>query len=294
MRASSVAVPLVALLMVLSGCSADDTTTKESAPSAPASPAAAPSVDADVGSVAGTVVDAELQPVAGADVALLENQMATKSDANGSFTLNGVAPGSYRVVAEALGYESTARKVEVAAGEVTKLQLVLVAVTLDSESYYVPTHKTAFITLDQQWFSYVVNVLGHVNHSQVCGQCIFTIRFPSQPSQIVTEPMWPQWTAPGWNDASALWFNWTAPSPNFHNNFYCSHQKRNWTATLVESVAKSKVTAMMVTVQSGYFAVSFQHRIDLWDTFSYGGMLADDYTALPPGPPPSGVSTCDL
>lgn len=69
------------------------------------------------GEIRGTVVDVQRDaPVGLAEVALPELDRRTVADAQGRFRFRDVPPGSYRLQVGFLGYEATAREVEVPAG----------------------------------------------------------------------------------------------------------------------------------------------------------------------------------
>jgi hypothetical protein len=67
------------------------------------------------GNIHGLVSDEEVKPIRGAIVAI-ENNLTVATDAEGRFQFLNVAPGTHRVIAQALGYQSTARNVVVQEG----------------------------------------------------------------------------------------------------------------------------------------------------------------------------------
>ncbi|MBI2078188.1 MAG: carboxypeptidase regulatory-like domain-containing protein [Euryarchaeota archaeon] len=79
----------------------------------------------DVGSLRGLVTDDEQRPIAGVEVTLAEIKATTTTDAAGRFTFNDLAPATYSVFFARLGYDALARKVEVKAGEVIDLNVVM-------------------------------------------------------------------------------------------------------------------------------------------------------------------------
>ncbi|MFT4606314.1 MAG: hypothetical protein ACI9W4_003064, partial [Rhodothermales bacterium] len=61
-------------------------------------------------SVSGTVTDFETgDPLPGANVLIQGSTQGTATDVNGRYTLDGVANGSYNLVATFVGYESTVK-----------------------------------------------------------------------------------------------------------------------------------------------------------------------------------------
>lgn len=124
-----VLVPLVALLAApLAGCVGGDGLEN-------AGPGDSAQFDEESGAIQGIITDTEARPVAGVTVALIgaEDVQATTDD-SGSFTLSNVAPGTYTLAAQKLGYESVAKSVTVNAGETAQLQLTMEAIALE-EAY---------------------------------------------------------------------------------------------------------------------------------------------------------------
>ncbi|HSG99203.1 MAG TPA: TonB-dependent receptor, partial [candidate division Zixibacteria bacterium] len=67
--------------------------------------AAPQSATAQTGAIKGQVLDAEtMAPVVGATVMIVETQDGTAADASGSFTITDLAPGSYTVRVQSVGY----------------------------------------------------------------------------------------------------------------------------------------------------------------------------------------------
>ncbi|HLE46974.1 MAG TPA: carboxypeptidase-like regulatory domain-containing protein, partial [Candidatus Thermoplasmatota archaeon] len=138
--------PVLALALVLTMAGCADT---EAAPAAASStaPAAEPSAAADVGSITGRVVDDELVPIKGAELALTPSGAKTTSDEAGAFTFNDLTPGTHVLYAVALGYVANQFKVEVAAGEVTTKDIQLKPVPLVGDPYLLTRHGVAFLNL---------------------------------------------------------------------------------------------------------------------------------------------------
>lgn len=93
-------------------------------------PAPEPSVSADQGAIAGTVLDEEQRPLSGVEAAIVGSNQSVLSDGEGKFTLNGLAPGTVVVAVARLGYESLSRRIDVVAGETTTASFVLVALAI--------------------------------------------------------------------------------------------------------------------------------------------------------------------
>lgn len=120
MQPRALLVPFVALILTLSGCAGKAPPPLGSTPP--------PTLSPDAGAIEGRVVDEELNAIAGADVGIVRGAQ-TVADADGAFRFQ-VEPGSYEVAAQKLGYEGAARRVEVVAGEVSRITITLKAFDL--------------------------------------------------------------------------------------------------------------------------------------------------------------------
>jgi hypothetical protein len=127
-RATSVA--LVCLLVA--GCSGD-------APAAAAATTSS-SADGDTGSVAGTVVNEELQPVEGAAVGLADDvKVRTMTDRVGAFLLDGLLPGPQKLLVQKDGYEPQTISVTIVVGEPATAKVTIKAIPV------VPTRQVSQI-----------------------------------------------------------------------------------------------------------------------------------------------------
>src|SRR5687767_2977177 len=120
---------LVGLSLLASGCAAADAD-KKAAPG-PSEPVGTVHVGdnstGDLGSIVGKVVDDEQVPIAQATVAIVELQAEVTTAADGGFEFKDVPIGAHTVVANRLGYDSVARKVEVTAQAQTEVTIALKA-----------------------------------------------------------------------------------------------------------------------------------------------------------------------
>lgn len=107
-------------VLALSGC-----TGSEAGPG-PLTSAEAPKVSAETGSLTGRVLDDEGNPLANAGVGVQgPMSQVTSTDAMGAYTINGLPPGTYGVIAQRLGYNAASLKAEIRAGETTWTNLTL-------------------------------------------------------------------------------------------------------------------------------------------------------------------------
>ncbi|HEX9815729.1 MAG TPA: carboxypeptidase-like regulatory domain-containing protein [Candidatus Thermoplasmatota archaeon] len=116
------------LLVSMSACVDDGgpTSTDDSDPA---------SIEEGTGGIEGTVVDASLAPLEGAQVGILSLNLVAVTGAHGTFRLDGIEPGRYDVAVQKLGFSSTISSVEVVEG-----QRVLKTFTLDALPTLDPYH----------------------------------------------------------------------------------------------------------------------------------------------------------
>lgn len=89
----------------------------------------------ETGTLTGTISDAAGgAPLAGAQVYLPSTRQGAVADAQGHYSITGIAPGQFQVRVRMLGYEQAERTVTIAAGQPTTLDLSLgrTAVVLDA------------------------------------------------------------------------------------------------------------------------------------------------------------------
>jgi hypothetical protein len=130
-------------LVAFSGCVAGQAGQANSTPGV-SSVAAPPEFSEDKGAIHGSVVDDQGLPIAGATVGLVEPSLTKTTAANGEFTFNQLPPAKYTFSVIALGYEAVSQRVEVKAGEVTQLHLVLVPVSI-AEAYHKTLQQAGYV-----------------------------------------------------------------------------------------------------------------------------------------------------
>ncbi|HLE48245.1 MAG TPA: carboxypeptidase-like regulatory domain-containing protein [Candidatus Thermoplasmatota archaeon] len=280
---------MLAAALALAGCSGS-----------PAAPAAAsptttptaeePTVDASTGSISGLAVDDESRPVPGATVAVSETNQQVETDEAGRFTVNGLAPGEYRLFANALGYVSQARKVSVRPGEVTEVQFMLEAVPITAEPYIAAMPRVAFINADQGLVGGGLRFVAGVNLSTLddlfCSSCQHTYTITPKPVQVLSEVYWTDSGNPVTNQAIELWY-WLGKRDYVGLAKYELADLKNrgvkdWSASGLAHLKTTKVDKIYLDVIADETGLSFQHRVNIWTSFAYNAPLPDEYTALPP------------
>jgi hypothetical protein len=121
-------------------------------PDDPAAPSKPVDQDAAKGQILGIVVTDESQPIRGVEIATTPSEYKATSDEGGHFVIPNVEPGTYTLLANRLGFQSYATKVEVVAGQAVEKTIQLTALAI-KESY----HETfPFRGVHQCTFSIVV------------------------------------------------------------------------------------------------------------------------------------------
>lgn len=120
MRPVALVVALAMLAMPLTGClgqgdgTSDEPVQKQRA-----------DVTDDLGGIEGVVTDPAVQPVEGATVTMKTSDRSATTSDDGSFAFSRLAPGTHTLVFNQSGFLSTEKTVDVSAGEVTRLDVVL-------------------------------------------------------------------------------------------------------------------------------------------------------------------------
>jgi hypothetical protein len=268
----------------------------ETGPLYPTTSAAAPTVSSTNGSISGVVTDDERLPVYAAAVASLQINRETRTDANGAYTFNDVPPGDYNVVADKLGYKPTARKVHVEAGQVTHANFSLpkLAATTYVEPYTLAMPHTGYVLFGNAWFdvaTYAANSTG-LRESQ-CSSCTWHYVFDAVPQQMLSEARWAcsPCVSPVLNDDTwyLAYVNDTGNGgTNILNTYLKNGVKYNWTEKQTSLMGHSKDHSGLWRINGGGGAalgaggVSYNQRINHWQTFAYGKYLDEKYSAFPP------------
>lgn len=89
--------------------------------------ASAGSVQAQTGSIEGTVTDAATgEPLPGVNVVVVETNQGSASDEDGNFEIEGIQPGTYTLAASFVGFATATQAVEVASGATTTVNFAIV------------------------------------------------------------------------------------------------------------------------------------------------------------------------
>jgi hypothetical protein len=115
------------------------------APAASAGPNARPAeFDETTGGVEGVVHDENIIPVPNAQIALAGTEHMTVSDSNGRFSFSKVPVGRHTLFASALGFQSTGKSIDIVAGQVTPVDVLLVVLPIVEPFYEIKTQAGLF------------------------------------------------------------------------------------------------------------------------------------------------------
>lgn len=275
MKGFSILVVSMTAAMVLSGCTSGEASPKAAATSAPP-----PTVSADSGSITGSVTDDELRPIPGADVAISgPAEAVAKTDDEGRFTFNELAPGEYTVIAQKLGYAAAAKKVTVEAAKAAEAAMVIASIAIDGQPHRYYEHIYRFI--DGDAYTFAVGVYSPRS---------FTVNVTKGAGAFVTSMAWES-TAP-------YFVRYMRVSPTYDGNSNTTKGRSPQTASLDElevEKAKDKITvAFKPDFACGVDALCFvnnpdalipqiasQQKINFYNTVFYNEAIPEGYTGLP-------------
>ena len=135
----------ILLIAALSGCVAEGAPAEAGA-AAVAGPEAKPAeFDETTGGIEGLVHDDNFLPVPNAIVALGDlPEIQGTTDEAGKFSFSHVPAGTHTLFASALGYNSAGKSIEVAAGVVTQVDVILMLIPIETPFYEIKTQSGLF------------------------------------------------------------------------------------------------------------------------------------------------------
>jgi len=273
---------VVVAAVALSGCSGASSQTVSSSSVPPPAPPPAPT--AEFGSISGLVVDDEARPIVAVTVALIEAKNETKSDEAGAFVFNDVAPGKYKLITEKLGYESSARSVEVAVGEVTQLTVALVALNVSAEPIVRMFPFQGFISCSVNWL-YPANPCAGVTGEE---KNMFRFEVPKDVKleESIFELAWVPSSA---TSGQVLELDICEDHASTANGLVCYEAEYN-SYKEGESPVVIRTDALPVKqyekfatgAGAGFLTAAYQQSFWIYVTLCHGEPCADEYTAVPP------------
>jgi hypothetical protein len=138
---------LLVALLFLSGCAGPSGLDTHASPTAARDFASPARFSDGTGAIEGTVTDTQLNPIAGAEVALSILALVTTTDELGSFTFSRLEPGNVLVSTAKAGFQSATQRVSVIAGQKTEVRFLLSNLPAD-EPHVVISHATGVVACD--------------------------------------------------------------------------------------------------------------------------------------------------
>ncbi|MBI2078380.1 MAG: carboxypeptidase regulatory-like domain-containing protein [Euryarchaeota archaeon] len=276
MRGTAKLAALGVVAILLGGCVSGES--KSNAAASTSAPP--PTVSADEGSISGQVLSEEIQPIGDADVAISgPSQAVGKSDAQGKFTFNGLAPGEYTVIAQRLGFDSEAKKVVVEAGIAAEVTMTLQAIAIGGEPRREVTTYDGFIDGDAYTFavglyyprSFTLNV------SQGAGALVVSM---------------------AWESSAPLFVRYMRVTTTLDGNSNTTKGRSPQTVTMSDLEVEKKKEKVTVAYKPDFacgvdplcFAgnpdalvpqIAYQQRVKFYNTVFYNEAIPDGYTGLP-------------
>lgn len=261
------------VLSGLAGCVGSEAKPAAAGTTFDASAATEEAKDSDgLGAVEGVVVSDEQAPIAGAEVALVEPNLVTQTDASGRFVFKDVPPGSHRIIAQKLGFESVARRVDVTADAVANVALVLSSLAIDEARVEVFPYK-GFIAFN--WGILVVTCRCNFGNAFGEDRSYFQTNVTKGLEAVVSEYVW-QASGPTTSDRFSIdmrldtkAYPWvTGPSPLVVRQDDIDEKS-------------PKKLHQYVWMPFGSVYISYQQKFEDWTSLFYAGAAPENYTALP-------------
>lgn len=177
-------------------------------------------VTSETGAISGVIVDPAIVPVEGVSLFLKPASMNATSDADGAFIFEGLAPGVYFVAAEGPGFLGSQASIEVVAGEVAKLRMIV-----ERDSSRLPSHETLrFDWYDSSGITLVDFIIDLTDETflgdtapPACDECQFWFDVAEPPASYVVEATWTDTVSSPFGDTN---YYWTLADGDAWNNAY--------------------------------------------------------------------------
>lgn len=240
------------------------------------------------GAIAGTVTDIEFTPLANASAILDEEAMVVDTNDAGRFLFEGVPAGSHTVTVTKTGYESQAKGVEVAFGEIAKtsfalLQLAPLVPYHDVYPHVALHHFGAGIYLSWQF--------GLQNISAACESCHWRVNAATAPSYLVWE-LEGRHTVPAVAmPASEAWWMFRDGEGEAATAIYeCGGTGQSseecrlpYFKTIMDDTMIGKTKDFRQQIMCDYYWMCIEERRNVWITLFHNTEELDpEYTARPP------------
>lgn len=156
------------------------------------------------GGITGLVVDEAIRPLRGINVTLAQAGANRTTDAEGLFTFSDLEPGAFTLAVEGVGYVAVTQTVTVEADTVTKVKVVLLAISAADGPYHTTYAFRGFMDAYVGLASWAVELYVDPVSNQTLCQCSFPITVDEHPVEFILEGTWTE-SVP---DASGLGWYW--------------------------------------------------------------------------------------
>lgn len=272
---------IVLLLLLVAGCAGSP----RAAEAGPTSASVRLEEGSGLGVIAGRVLDDESRPLP-AELVLLEAQQSTKADESGRFAFNDVPPGTYRLVAQHLGFEARGLSVEALADRIVNVNLTLRPIALDAGPIHFMTPYEGIIQCSVN-FLYPASPCDDVTGAEK-DQFVFKILTNLTFKEGIFELTWKPTTAA---TSQELELDVCDAVPGrtedivcFDNEEYNEYRQGPPPVVLrLSDMPVTKVKEWLVGAGSGFASPYpvYQQSFTIYATLCYRDRCADDYTALP-------------
>ncbi|MGH2669815.1 MAG: carboxypeptidase-like regulatory domain-containing protein, partial [bacterium] len=206
------------------------------------------------GGIEGLVTDPAIAPVAAADVFVIQTGATTSTADDGSFAFSNVAPGAYTLQVSAEGYIGTELPVEVLAGRVSTVDIIL-AVLPSTLPFFQTREFTGFVECSVRTPAVGVAVCA-IPNTELGGNVTndrFLFSWPVEPDlwQLTAELSWEA------NNPAAAWMSFPIEPIGIPNEGQTFYARGFATTPIVHNVQRDRileVDANMTAICNGELA----------------------------------------
>jgi hypothetical protein len=268
MRTRLLVAPLLIIALFMAGCADSAPKTVASSSATSAAPA---TVTADTGGIEGTVTDDELRPIMNAEVAIVSTGAATKTDTAGKFSFSELPAGSVKILVQRLGFESTGKKVDVVAGEITSVSIAMTPFAIIEVVPELLIYK-GYIKLGTALTAAAEGDSGVVLG---CEKCLNKFTAPKDVQTVVFEALFKS-TLPDPREMK-IYTQTRADDKLLINSDWADRQKfelkKDWSKGAFEQFLACGNVSL---------SICYEQPFEIYTTLFHNGEAPEDYTGLPP------------
>jgi hypothetical protein len=265
------------LALALSGCLSSGSSQGVDRDAFIQPPAEDPQAGTDTGSIQGSVTDDEVMPIRHATITLSPTAAETRSDQDGRFTFNDLAPGRYTLRAQRAGYTNATLDVNVIAAQITPATLIieqLPDIIASKPRMYSIDHAAQFhrAVLHPTLEAYQP---GTVNS---CTGCIWIARAQEKPTNILIEVFGQHaYTNPTGNQELVIVDAWIDDAVN--GSLHITQTIPLPGAWRIEENFAQRASAFQVTLRCETDWFCLEESREVWVTFSHKMKIPAEFSA---------------